>query len=194
MKYLPIAVIAAAATVAGPAFAKPGDTLTVGAVQAPNHLTATFTDNESGTTYHFFLEARETFPADAHPMQTTFGLRGPGLSGCSVHGGQELLNPSSTPFAYGGSSPDLGCGTASAQAISIQGCVARIQTHGIIHSDAPNVTYLGMTTIEVRYQKKRSPGKDEIEVKLYTPKDVIKLSGKATFTEGPLATMASCND
>lgn len=202
MKCLRIAVIAAAAAIAGPAFANQGDTVTVGSVGGPppsgglNQLTATFLDQESGKTFSFFLEARQD-STEPNAGLATFALEGPKLHGCTLKRSQTQpqpqLNPSATPFAYGGSLPfeNSKCGTVNDQSVSIRNCVATIQAHGFIHSDAPNVTYLGAATIEVRYQMKRTPAKDEIEVRLHTPKKTIKLSGKATVTDG-VAMMPSC--
>jgi len=191
MKYLHIAVISAVAALSSPAFAAPGETFTVGSVASDSTLTASFTDHESGHTYSFFLEALEN--AD-NVGNTTFGLLGPSESACTLHGGQPQLFPSSTPLNYGGSAPysQPGCGTAYAQNISIHGCVLNIQAHGFIHSDAPNIAYLGSSTIEVRYQKTKSSAQDEIQVTLNTAKGDIKLSGKVTSTGGLDAVMPSC--
>jgi hypothetical protein len=190
MKYLNIAVISAVAALSSPAFAAPGESFTVGSVQTPNNLTATFTDHESGQTYNFFLEAQEN---GGNVGNTTFGLMGTS-SACTLHGGQPRLAPSTTPFSYGGSAPysEPGCGTAYSQNISIHGCVLNIQAHGFIHSDAPNIAYLGSSTIEVRYQKSKSSAQDEIQVTLNTAKEEIKLSGKVTSTGGLAAVMPSC--
>jgi len=199
MKYLRIAVIAAAAAIAGPAFADQGDYVTVGSVvtapPGPNQGTANFLDHESGKTYNFVLAAIQD-STDPSSGRAAFALGGSKLHVCSLRRAgspQPQLNPSADPFAYGGilPFPGLQCGTADNQSVSIKNCVATIQTHGFIHSDAPNVTYLGSVTIEVRYQVKRTPAKDEIEVKLYTPKETIKLSGKATVANA-VAMMPSC--
>lgn len=195
MKYLHIAVISAVAALSSPAFAAPGETFTVGSVQASNeqqsnnNLTASFTDHESGHTYSFFLEAQED---SGNVGSTTFGLLGTS-SACTLHGGQPRLFPSS-PLNYGGSAPysQPGCGTAYAQNISIHGCVLNIQAHGFIHSDAPNIAYLGSSTIEVTYKKSKSSAQDEIQVTLYNTKEEIKLSGKVTSTGGLAAVMPSC--
>jgi hypothetical protein len=197
MKYLGVVVISAIAAIANPTFAGQGDTVTVGSVlQSPpgqlNLLTASFVDDESGNTYNFFLEGKEGSPSLA-----TFALEGPNLHGCTIHksptGPQPQLNPSATPFTYGGSLPydNSGCGSASAQAVFIHNCFAKIQAHGFVHSDDPFVTYLGATTMEIQYRKNRTPAKDEIEIKLYTPKHSIKLEGKASVTNGT-SFMSNC--
>lgn len=87
---------------------------------------------------------------------------------CSVHG----------PGADEGNFPYQGvqCGTAFGNGVSINGCVADLEAHGYVHSDHPNVSYLGGTTIDVRYQKTRSG--DQMKMTIYTPKENIELIGK----------------
>lgn len=209
MKYLRLAVIVAIAVIASPTYAGQGDSVTVGAVLAPitspgpSQMTGTFVDEESGNTYSFFLEGKEAMegpPGVQSQSRATFALGGPNLHGCTIRKGsnnpQPQLLPSTTPFAYGGTMPYFqngigGCGTANAQSVSIHDCVARIQAHGFIHSDDPFVTYFGATTIEVHYKKNSARAKDEIQIKLYTPKHVIKLEGKASVTDGT-SSMSNC--
>ena len=195
MTYLRIGIIAAVAAFTNPVFAGQGDTLTVGTVAAPankgqlNSLTASFVDEESGNKYGFFLEAKQDATGPG-PSPATFALEGPHLHGCTMRRSstqpQPQINPSSTSFDYWGSYPyeSAPCGTANNQAITISNCVANIQAHGFIHADEPFVTYLGPTTIEVQYQKAEGRANDEIDIKIYTPRKVIKLSGKVTVMNG----------
>jgi len=61
-------------------------------------------------------------------------------------------------------------------------------THGFTHSDHPNVSCMGSTTIDVRYQKSR--GGDQMKVTIHTPKEKIQLIGKVM---GAGAVLPSCS-
>ena len=188
MKYLGIAVAAVLTFNAGHLFAKEGDTVTVGSVEAPTNLTASFVNNANGLTYHLFLEAKQN--SSDNKGATTIGLRGHGITICSIHGPSADLYPNSTSFGHGGNAPFATptpttpgpqCGTASNQTVKIDGCTALIQAHGFTHSDAPNVNYWGSVTLDVRYMRKPgNPAADRIEINVYTPKEPVRFSGKVT--------------
>jgi hypothetical protein len=164
----------------GSALAASGDVIRVGSLASP----ATFVDENTGVSYQLFFEAIEN---NGGSGATTIVLGGFSRA-CSVHGPSPVVNPGSD-FAYGGNTPlvEVGCGTAYSQSVSINRCIATVEAHGFMHSDHPNVNYLGMTTIEVKYRKLTHG--DKIELLLHTPKETVRLSGNVT---GGGVTMTSC--
>jgi hypothetical protein len=148
-------------------------------------LPAQFTDLSTGQIYQFRLVASEYAPnAGAgnvtlvlaqQPNQPTLGI-------CSTHGPEPDINrdfDSSNNFeAPNASAPLSGiqCGTAGGMSVALNGCVADIELHGFIHSDHPRVTYIGMMTLDLHFDKTIG----EIDLTAYTPKEAIKLKGNAT--------------
>lgn len=168
--------------VARPALAAPGDTLIVG----PG---ATFVDENTSTTFTVSLGAEEGPPTGAagvgdvvlslHDASST----PPRLSLCTAHGPGATVSPNPTPpppFIGNNPLPDIQCGTAGLQSVAIDGCDAAITAHGYVHADHPNTTYLGMTTIDIRFQKEGSD--TEVNLTIHTPKKEIKLGGVVTGT------------
>ena len=149
------------------AAAAPGDTL---------QASGTLSDNNTGIDYTFNLGAIQH--GNGGRGDTDINIQGV-TRACSVHG----------PGADEGNFPYQGtqCGIAFGNTVVINGCVAELEAHGYVHSDHPNVNYLGSTTIDVRYQKTRNG--DQMSVTIYTPKEKIQLTGKVT---GAGATMPSC--
>jgi hypothetical protein len=172
-----------------PVVAAPGDTLRVGTLEHP----ATFVDANTGTAYAVFIEAHEgPFAAGRGNVTVSLSEQGPRprLSLCTVNGPAALVTPPTSESApYGGNNPlqDTRCGTAGAQAVSLDRCVARIEAHGYVHSDNPNTVYLGSTTVDIRYEK--NARRDTIQMTLHTPKDKIKLVGDVTAS---FFEMSSC--
>ena len=72
---------------------------------------------------------------------------------------------------------DIECGTAFDMAVAIDGCQADIEFHGYVHSDYPFVTYMGMMTTDIKIKTGTDPEDNEIEIKVYTPKEEIELEG-----------------
>jgi len=185
-----------------PALADPGDGLavrmstpsTVGANPGSTHPWASFVDEGSGRSYKFNLRTNEGNDSSGTAYLL---LRGPSISVCTTHGGSteawrdQNSDPSSPTFSGNSPLTEISCGTAFGQAVTIKGCIAKLEAHGFVHADFKQpIVYAGMTTIDVRYEKKsRSP--DEIHITIYTPKDKIKLSGKVT---ADTVTMPSCQN
>jgi hypothetical protein len=72
------------------------------------------------------------------------------------------------------------CGTASNQAVSIEGCKALVEAHGLVHSDFPlPAIYLGDMTVEAAF-KKQGANTGSIKLTIYTPKKEIVVSGTVT--------------
>jgi hypothetical protein len=168
-----IAALAAFAT--APLFAAQGDS-----VQANGQ----FVDQESGITVNFFLNANQT--DNGSRGNPTVGVFGPGLGLCTTHGpGPDFGSPANN---FTGNFPlaNVQCGGAGNQTVKIDGCVANIEAHGFVHSDHPNVNFMGATTVDVRYQKTREG--DQVKVTIYTPKEKILLSGKVAGS----SMMSSC--
>jgi hypothetical protein len=148
--------------------AAPGDTLQSNGV---------LVDNDTGMTYSFALTAVQN--SGNGGGDTNINIQGV-TRACSVHGpGAEEGN-----FPYQG----VQCGMAFGNGVSINGCVAELEAHGYVHSDHPNLSYLGSTTIDVRYQKSRAG--DQMKVTIHTPKEKIQLIGKVM---GAGAVMPSCS-
>lgn len=102
-----------------------------------------------------------------------FSIAADSLTACDTHG------PSAEP-GFEGILGDIGCGGSSGQAVSINACEATLETHGFVHSDAPNTTFLGQVVIDIDLEitnKKNSNSLGTLEISIYTPKDVIEISG-----------------
>lgn len=134
-------------------------------------------DNDSGFTYPFTITAVQN--SGNGGGDTNINIQG-FTRACSVHGG----GADEGNFPYQG----VQCGTAFGNGVAISGCVADLEAHGFTHSDHPNVSYMGSTTIDVRYQKSR--GGDQMKVTIHTPKEKIQLIGKVM---GAGAVMPSCS-
>lgn len=116
-------------------------------------------------------------------------LEGPSLGLCSAHGSRaeidwQMGSPPSDPYSYdyGGNQPlpDIGCGTAYSMSVEIDGCKGELQYHGYVHSDHPNIVYMGMMTLDFKIEQSGDGWEADIEV--YTPKDEIKISGPVDGT------------
>ena len=108
----------------------------------------------------------------------------PRLSLCAAHG------PGAAPDSF--PLQDIQCtgtsGRAGQQSVALNGCVANITAHGYVHADHPNVTYLGMMTVDIRFQKDAGPDDGIVQFTVHTPKAKIKLIGSVTGT----VTMSTC--
>jgi hypothetical protein len=62
------------------------------------------------------------------------------------------------------------------QAVDIGDRVVEISAHAFVHSDAPNIVFIGPVTVDVRIED--TAGK--IHVEIYSPKGKTKLEGKFT--------------
>jgi hypothetical protein len=137
----------------------------------------TFVDSASGVEYGLFLTGRESDDT-AGLGQVTIQLLGPSVSLCSAHGGSVDIGDSTDGENFSGNSPlqEIQCGTAYSQAVSIEGCTAKAELHGYSHSDFPLYIYSGSNTVELTYRK-TSASSGQLNLKVYTPKGPIKLSG-----------------
>ena len=151
----------------GRPLAAPGDTL---------QSSGTLVDNNTGLEYAFSFSAVQHGGRGRGDVD--INIQGPSRA-CSVHG------PGSDEgvFPYQATQ----CGIAFGNMASIDGCIADLEAHGFVHSDFPNVSYLGSTTIDVRYQKTRNG--DQVAITIYTPKEKLQLAGKVV---GAGAVMPSC--
>jgi hypothetical protein len=142
----------------------------------PFTLKGTFVDKKSGNTYDFQIEAYE----DVHEEgvgQVFFQLNGPRLSLTTVNKG---WNPDTTPpppqALQGHPLALIMGGSAGHQAVDIGEKVVEISAHAFVHSDAPNIVFIGPVTVDVRVED--TAGK--IHVEIYSPKGKTKLEGKFT--------------
>jgi hypothetical protein len=144
---------------------------------------AVITDSETGYDYFFSLVASEWDAGEDGVGQLTMLLEGPSLGLCSARGSGveidwQIGSPPFDPYSYdyGGNQPllDVGCGTAYGMSVEIDGCKGEIQYHGYVHSDHPNIVYMGMMTLDLKIEQSDSGWEADIEV--YTPKDDIKIS------------------
>lgn len=102
-----------------------------------------------------------------------FSIGADALTACDTHG------PSAEP-GFEGILGDIGCGGSGGQAVTINACEAELQTHGFVHSDAPNTTFLGQVVIGISLEitnKANSGFFGTLDVEIFTPKDVIEISG-----------------
>lgn len=164
MAGLLVTAIAAAPGKASPG--EPGGSVLVGGG-------AQFTDNDTGTVYNFYFNAQEN-GSQAGVGNAFVLLGGPALSLCDTH--STHLGP------LVGFSPltEIDCAGSGQMAVSVDGCTANIEVHGFVHSDYPNVTYLGPMTIDLRFQKNAGDKDGVATFTVYTPKEPIKLHGKVT--------------
>ncbi len=131
-----------------------------------------FVDSATGTPYTFRLLASED-PVEAGFGEVTLLLEGnPNV--CSASGPDPVIG--NTPLV------DIECGTAGAMAVAVDGCFADIEFHGFVHSDHPNTTYMGMTTVDLNFRQVERGGRFEpdagvIDITIRTPKGMIRLHG-----------------
>ncbi len=137
----------------------------------------TVTDPSSGQTYNVQLTAAEN--DTSCQGQTFFQLFGPAISACDVHGPEMV--PGATPLA------SVQCGGSFGILVTIDGCQANIETHGLVHADSPTV-YLGPMTLDVSFRYNPQQASGRVAIAIYTPKTVLRISGPTT---GPV-TMPSC--
>jgi len=142
---------------------------------------ATVTDNSSGTTYNFSLNANENATI-AGNGGVALQLGGPALSLCTAHATAPLTIGS---FPY----QNVQCGGAGGQSVAIDGCVATIQAHGFVHSDDPNSNVLDGMTVALRFQK-TGPASANFDATISTVAKKIDIHGKAT-SGGPIF-MSTC--
>lgn len=72
-------------------------------------------------------------------------------------------------------------GGAGNQAVSIGAQVLEFSAHSFVHSDAPNLVYMGPVTADIRIERKSG----QIKVVMYTPRGQIKLEGHLSATPTP---------
>ena len=95
-------------------------------------------------------------------------VRGPALSACDVHG--PVAKPGEKPYQ------DIECGGSSGMSVAIDDeALAAVSVHGYVHADHPFIPYLGSTCIDLVLV--RDNGQWFITIEIYTPKEVIVLSG-----------------
>lgn len=168
--------------------AAPGDWINSG----PTPLT--FVDNATKKTYTVGFNANETEPGIGN---MGFFLNAPFLSVSSMHGANVAIretwsysqtNPPTPPQVVvatdnnGNPTPfNISLweqGQAGHQAVSISREAMELSAHSFVHSDAPNIVYMGPVTVDVRLEKQSG----QIKVVIYTPKGPIKLAGLLSGT------------
>jgi hypothetical protein len=132
---------------------------------------ATVTDNSSGTTYGFSINANEN-ATTAGKGGVDLELGGPSLSLCTAHATAPLTSGS---FPY----QNVQCGGAGNQSVAIDGCIATIQAHGFVHSDDPNSNVIDGMTVAVRLQKTGTSSAN-FDATISTVAKKIEVHGKAT--------------
>jgi hypothetical protein len=142
---------------------------------------ATVTDNSSGTTYGFSLNANES-TTTAGKGGVDLALGGPSLSLCTAHATAPLTSGS---FPY----QNVQCGGAGNQSVAIDGCVATIRAHGFVHSDDPNSNVLDGMTVAIRFQK-TGPASANFDATISTVAKKVDIHGKAT--SGAPIFMSTC--
>lgn len=154
--------------------AAPGDNI--------NWFNATFVDNSNKNTYNIGFNANES-PTEAGVGGVNFFVNGPRLGLSTMHGAniaaREIFdystNPPSIVFAPAPLQISLWeQGGAGNQAVSIGTQVVELSAHSWVHSDAPNIVYMGPVTADIRIERKSG----QIKVVIYTPKGPIKLEGR----------------
>ena len=133
------------------------------------YLRGQLTDTSTGEEYGFELSAEED-PNTAGVGGMFFALGGPSLSMCDARGPAAELGEN--PFA------GFGCGGSGNVSVRVDGCRAKMETHGFVHSDHPNTVYFGSVTMNITYR--RNAGNSDggrLSVIVYTPKEPITLRG-----------------
>ncbi|MBG1232279.1 hypothetical protein [Aestuariivirga litoralis] len=125
------------------------------------------------------------------PPQPQNGLY---ASACTVHGSPAGVSSELQPANPGEDAQEKGfdtgfqCGRAFGMAVNINGCTAKFQAHGYSHTDAPLITYMGFSVLEIEL-KKRNDHKGSMKVVVYTPAGKNMMSGEVTGA----INMPSCN-
>jgi len=137
----------------------------------------TLVDSSTGEEYALILTAGEAEDS-AGVGNVVLQLIGPAFAICSAHGAGVDIGPGLEDGNYAGNFPlaELQCGTAYGMPVSIDGCNAKLEMHGYSHTDYPLHPFMGPTTIEMSLRKSTYV-KSQVNVKVYTPTGVIKLSG-----------------
>ena len=165
----------------------PGGTIGISTPLAPS---AVLTDTNTGTAYTLGLIASED-PVKTGVGQVTLSVQGSphSLSLCSTHGPPASIDGGDPSFFFG-IKPflDIECGTSFYMPVSVDGCATNIQFHGYVHSDYPNIAYMGPTTVDLRLQKDVGATDGVADITVYTPKGNINLRGSVT---GPVV-MDAC--
>lgn len=105
------------------------------------------------------------------------GLGGPALSLCSARGPSMFVD-----FATeGGNNPLSGvqCGRGFGLGVEIDRCHARLEYHGMMHSDRSGQQYLGPISADVHFRKTGAQS-GSLRVKIYAPRGPIVLSGEVS--------------
>jgi hypothetical protein len=152
-------------------------------------MDGTFVDTAFGNTYTMSIIARE-FDSGVGSGRVTLLINGPGFSMCGVHGPNAEIDFSGGGEEFGGNNLllDTQCGTVFSTPTSIDGCTAVTELHGATHSDPPFIAYLGPGSLDFSFRKS-SPNTGVVNLKFYTPKGPIKLSGNLNGA----ITMDTCN-
>jgi hypothetical protein len=147
-----------------------------------------FVDSRTGQTYELTMLGAEGTEA-AGAGNFTLQVLGPGISICSTHGGGADIGLMLEDGSYAGNYPltEIQCGDSYGMAVSIDGCTAKTELHGYSHSDYPLTIYSGTNTVELTFRK-TGASSGHINIKVYTPKGPIKLSGNVS---GPII-MSTC--
>lgn len=148
----------------------------------------TFTDSRTGKEFGLTLLAGEGENM-AGAGNFTVQVLGEGFSICSTHGGGVDIGPQAEDGNYYGNFPltEIQCGTSFGMAVSIDECTAKTELHGYSHSDYPFTIYSGPNTVELTFRKTSSTT-GLINIKAYTPKGPIKLSGNVSSSSITLDT------
>jgi len=128
-------------------------------------------DTSTGEVYGFELHADED-PNTAGVGGMFFALGGPNLGVCDAHG--PGADPGTNPFA------GFECGGSANVSVRIDGCNAKMETHGFVHSDHPNTVYFGSATLNITYHRNAGDADGRLSVIVYTPKKPIRLNGKVS--------------
>ena len=131
----------------------------------------TFVDNKSGVTYHVVIDAIESAEAGVGNVL----LR---LYDMSASPRLGLITVHETAPPIPGSFPETTrqAGSAGYQAIDIDHGHVEISAHAFAHSDAPNIVFVGLVTVDVRLNLNSG----NIKVVISSPKGEMKLEGKVT--------------
>ena len=135
-------------------------------------------DSGTGNTFTISIVARESDDSTGSGKATLF-IIGPSISLCSAHGPSAEIDFSAGGEDFGGNNPlqDIQCGTSYGMAVAIDGCTATTELHGYSHSDYSFIPYMGSIPLDFSFRKSAQPNTGVVNLKLYTPKGPIKLSG-----------------
>lgn len=148
---------------------RPQDTTTESQGSSQDNQGALNQQGVGGEQFNFGLKTR------LGDRSVLMGLGGGAISLCSIHGPSAEVDM----VTENGNFPLQGmqCGRAFGMDIALDGCSARLEYHGFVHSDRSTRIYFGPMTADITFQKTGS-NTGNMKLTVFTPKAPIVLQGQ----------------